>query len=75
MSVVRFRFSRLRRLALVAVRALERALDQRELDALDVALEVDAVVGKPRLRSLDHGRLVLDLRRQVLDVDLPSAPG
>ena len=37
-----------RRLHLVPLRAFERPLDQRQLDALDVALEVDAFIGEPR---------------------------
>ena len=36
-------------LALVALGAFERPPDERQLDALDIALEVDPVLGQPRL--------------------------
>src|SRR5262249_15297655 len=51
-----FQVQELRRLYFVSVRALERSLDQRQLDTLDVAFEVHPLVRKPAVPPVRHGR-------------------
>src|SRR4029078_2502498 len=61
------------RLYLVALLPLERSFDQRQLDAFDVPLQVDSLVGEPRRTAFGAGRQVLNLGTEILHVDLRAA--
>ena len=65
----------LRRLSLVAAGALERLLDQRQLDVRDVLLEVEAFVWKRTARRTRPAALtgVRISERQILHLDLRPA--
>src|SRR6476620_3513502 len=68
-----FEIQALRGLTFVAVGAFERALDERELLAPDVTLEIEAFLGKPDFRRLGGIWLLLNLGREIRDVDLRPA--
>src|SRR4029079_14402440 len=65
-----FQVQQPRRRAFVAIRALERTLDQVALDARDIRVEIYPFARQRRRRR--RGRLVrlLDVGRQVFNIDL-----
>src|SRR6187549_3686538 len=67
-----FQIQQLRRLPFVALRTLERAANERELDGFNVAPEVEAIVRKPDFRGLGRSCLVLNVAGQILYIDLRS---
>ncbi len=55
----------LRRLSFVAAGLFERAADQAVLDAIDVAVEIDAALGKSHVRGRGRLRRLLNIGREI----------
>src|SRR5205823_13299610 len=60
-------------LHLVTLRTLERTLDQRQLHAFHVPLEIESFVRKPRLGAVRRCRHRLDLCPEIREFDLRTA--